>query len=73
MKLISTILFTACFLLHASTMQAQWETQPEFPGGLEAMISFIDSVRRYPQEAVEKKIEGSGNLPFGDGVEACAG
>lgn len=58
MKLISTILFTACFLLHASTMQAQWETQPEFPGGLEAMISFIDSVRRYPQEAVEKKIEG---------------
>ena len=22
------------------------------------MISFIDSVRRYPQEAVEKKIEG---------------
>ena len=58
MKFISTILFTACFLLQASTMKAQWETQPEFPGGPEAMFSFIDSVRRYPQEAVAKKIEG---------------
>jgi len=58
MKFISTILFTACFLLQAGTMKAQWETQPEFPGGPKAMVSFIDSVRRYPQEAVSKKIEG---------------
>lgn len=58
MKFISTILFTACFLLQASTIKAQWETMPEFPGGQEAMVSFIDSVRRYPQEAVAKKIEG---------------
>ncbi len=58
MKIISTILFTACFLLQASTIKAQWETMPEFPGGQKAMVSFIDSVRRYPQAAVTKKIEG---------------
>jgi len=58
MKFISTILLTACFLLQASTMKAQWETQPEFPGGYKALFSFIDSVQIYPQEAVAKKIEG---------------
>lgn len=34
------------------------ETQPEFPGGTKALMDFIDSVKVYPQEAIEKKIEG---------------
>jgi hypothetical protein len=49
------ILFTACFFSQASTIKAQWETQPEIPGDREVMVSFIVSVREYPQKAAAKK------------------
>ena len=34
------------------------DRQPEFPGGDCAMVSFINSERRYPVAAYERKIEG---------------
>lgn len=35
-----------------------YETQPEFPGGTEALKAYIKNEMRYPQEAIEKGIEG---------------
>ncbi len=35
-----------------------WEEQPQFPGGKEALFSYIDSILHYPREAIDKKIEG---------------
>ena len=37
---------------------ADWETYPEYPGGSEAMKGYIKSNRLYPQEAMERGIEG---------------
>lgn len=34
------------------------DRQPQFPGGDCAMLSFINSERRYPASAYERKIEG---------------
>ena len=53
------ILVFGLMLLQVTTeLHAQWEKQPEFPGGNDAMISFIDSIFRYPPEAIEKKVQG---------------
>lgn len=37
---------------------ADWETFPEYPGGSEAMKEYIYSNRQYPQEAMDRGIEG---------------
>lgn len=34
------------------------EKQPEFPGGLEALIKYLDDNVRYPDEALKDAIEG---------------
>ena len=34
------------------------EQMPEFPGGMQALLDFIQSNIKYPEEAKEKKIEG---------------
>lgn len=40
------------------------EDKPEFPGGRNNMISFINSTRKYPQEAYELGIEGRVTCAF---------
>ena len=40
------------------------EHQPEFPGGMEALYTFIDSIMRYPEEALDYHIEGRIYLTF---------
>lgn len=35
-----------------------YETPPEFPGGTKALMEYIKNEKRYPQEAIEKGIEG---------------
>lgn len=39
-------------------MFVEWETYPEYPGGNEAMLEYIKSNKQYPQEAMDKGIEG---------------
>lgn len=34
------------------------EHDPEFPGGIDSLYAFLNKNVRYPQKAVEKKIEG---------------
>ncbi|WP_081852517.1 M56 family metallopeptidase [Prevotella sp. 10(H)] len=34
------------------------EVMPEFPGGADAMMSFINNTRKYPVSAIDKKAEG---------------
>ena len=36
-----------------------YETPPEFPGGTKALMEYIKNEKRYPQEAIEKGVEGS--------------
>ncbi|MDD4630710.1 MAG: energy transducer TonB [Proteiniphilum sp.] len=52
------LVFGLMLLQITTALHAQWEKQPEFPGGSDAMISFIDSIFRYPSEAVDKKVQG---------------
>jgi len=40
------------------------EDDPEFPGGYEALLKFIQDNMRYPKEALEKKIEGKVYVTF---------
>ncbi len=40
------------------------ENQPEFPGGVNAMIKFISSNVKYPKKALDKKIEGTVVIQF---------
>lgn len=40
------------------------EEQPEFPGGLNAMMLFIRDNIKYPKEALDKKIEGTVVIQF---------
>ena len=40
------------------------DEQPEFPGGGNEMINFINSTRKYPQEAYEMGIEGRVTCAF---------
>ncbi len=37
---------------------AYYEKQPEFPGGIKALMEFIKNEMIYPQEAIEKGVEG---------------
>ena len=36
-----------------------YETPPEFPGGTKALMEYIKNEKIYPQEAIEKGVEGS--------------
>jgi len=38
---------------------------PRYPGGPKALSQFIDKNRRYPQEAIEHRIEGTVRIKFG--------
>ena len=40
------------------------ETEPEYPGGLEAMIKFVQDNLKYPQLALENSIQGKVYLTF---------
>lgn len=40
------------------------DQKPEFPGGRNEMLNFINSTRRYPQEAYEMGIEGRVTCAF---------
>lgn len=40
------------------------EVKPEFPGGTEALMAFVNKTRRYPSEAYEKGIEGRVTCSF---------
>ncbi|REJ83738.1 MAG: energy transducer TonB [Bacteroidetes bacterium] len=39
-------------------------TQPKFPGGNKAMDQFVSSNLRYPEEAIENKVEGTVAVDF---------
>ncbi|MCH5224351.1 MAG: energy transducer TonB [Muribaculaceae bacterium] len=40
------------------------DVKPEFPGGGNSLINYINSTRRYPQEAYEKGVEGRVTCAF---------
>lgn len=40
------------------------EVMPEFPGGMQALMTYIGSNVKYPMEAVTKKIEGKVIVEF---------
>ena len=40
------------------------EQDPEFPGGMEAMVQYLSSNIKYPQEAMEKSIQGTVYVTF---------
>ena len=40
------------------------EYEPEFPGGMEALYAYLDSAVRYPQVALDHRIEGKLYLHF---------
>ena len=40
------------------------DQMPEFPGGLDSLMSFLTSTIKYPKEAMDKKIEGRVMVKF---------
>lgn len=74
-KLILMLLMAECCLMTAQaqktvvsqTNQKVFDTveqMPEYPGGMQAMIAFLQTNMKYPEEAAKQKVEGRVMVQF---------
>ena len=74
-KLILMFLMAGCFLMTANaqktvvsqTNQKVFDTveqMPEYPGGMQAMIEFLQANMKYPEDAAKQKVEGRVMVQF---------
>lgn len=74
-KLILMLLMAACCLMTANaqkTVVSQTdpkvfdtvEQMPEYPGGMQAMIEFLQANMKYPENAAKQKVEGRVMVQF---------
>lgn len=74
-KLILMLLMAACCLMTANaqkTVVSQTdpkvfdtvEQMPEYPGGMQAMIAFLQVNMKYPEDAAKQKVEGRVMVQF---------
>lgn len=74
-KLILMLLMAACCLMTANaqkTVVSQTdpkvfdtvEQMPEYPGGMQAMIEFLQANMKYPENAAKQKVEGRVTVQF---------
>ena len=74
-KLILMLLMAACCLITANaqkTVVSQTdpkvfdtvEQMPEYPGGMQAMIEFLQANMKYPEDAAKQKVEGRVMVQF---------
>ena len=74
-KLILMFLMAGCFLMTANaqkTVVSQTdpkvfdtvEQMPEYPGGMQAMIEFLQTNMKYPEDAAKQKVEGRVMVQF---------
>ena len=74
-KLILMLLMAACCLMTANaqkTVVSQTdpkvfdtvEQMPEYPGGMQAMIAFLQTNMKYPEDAAKQKVEGRVMVQF---------
>ena len=74
-KLILMLLMAACCLMTANaqkTVVSQTdpkvfdtvEQMPEYPGGMQAMIEFLQANMKYPEDAAKQKVEGRVMVQF---------
>ena len=74
-KLILMLLMAECCLMTANaqktvvsqTNQKVFDTveqMPEYPGGMQAMIAFLQTNMKYPEDAAKQKVEGRVMVQF---------
>ena len=74
-KLILMLLMAGCCLMTANaqktvvsqTNQKVFDTveqMPEYPGGMQAMIAFLQTNMKYPEDAAKQKVEGRVMVQF---------
>ena len=74
-KLILLLLMAGCCLMTANaqktvvsqTDQKVFDTveqMPEYPGGMQAMIEFLQTNMKYPEDAAKQKVEGRVMVQF---------
>ena len=74
-KLILMLLMAVCCLMTANaqktvisqTNQKVFDTveqMPEYPGGMQAMIAFLQTNMKYPEDAAKQKVEGRVMVQF---------
>ena len=74
-KLILLLLMAGCCLMTANaqktvvsqTDQKVFDTveqMPEYPGGMQAMIAFLQTNMKYPEDAAKQKVEGRVMVQF---------
>ena len=74
-KLILMLLMAECCLMTAhaqktvvsQTNQKVFDTveqMPEYPGGMQAMIAFLQTKMKYPEDAAKQKVEGRVMVQF---------
>ena len=74
-KLILMLLMAVCCLMTANaqktvvsqTNQKVFDTvdqMPEYPGGMQAMIEFLQTNMKYPEDAAKQKVEGRVMVQF---------
>ena len=74
-KLILMLLMAVCCLMTANaqktvvsqTSQKVFDTveqMPEYPGGMQAMIAFLQTNMKYPEDAAKQKVEGRVMVQF---------
>ena len=74
-KLILMLLMAVCCLMTANaqkTVVSQTdpkvfdtvEQMPEYPGGMQAMIEFLQANMKYPEDAAKQKVEGRVMVQF---------
>ena len=74
-KLILMLLMAVCCLMTANaqkTVVSQTdpkvfdtvEQMPEYPGGMQAMIEFLQTNMKYPEDAAKQKVEGRVMVQF---------
>ena len=74
-KLILMLLMAECCLMMAhaqktvvsQTNQKVFDTveqMPEYPGGMQAMIAFLQTNMKYPEDAAKQKVEGRVMVQF---------
>ena len=74
-KLILLLLMAGCCLMTANaqktvvsqTNQKVFDTveqMPEYPGGMQAMIEFLQTNMKYPEDAAKQKVEGRVMVQF---------
>lgn len=74
-KLILMLLMAVCCLMTANaqktvvsqTNQKVFDTvdqMPEYPGGMQAMIEFLQANMKYPEDAAKQKVEGRVMVQF---------